>query len=304
MILGIPVSFLQANNLYDDVFRPIEESDETIQLIKDFESDEHENIESGSRGINVLNNAFGRILTYWKQVIGALAVMMIVIAGFRIATSSEEETINSQKQIILWCVIGLILTLSLDVAVKKVFYGTGEEGRYVFESEENIRTATTIGKQEIEGIVNWIMSIMGAVSVLMIFHSGVRLILALGSEDVINKEKYMFYWVGMGLVMITLSKILINTIYTPLESGDVRSGPIAPAIIEFVGLIKWGLVGLAVIAFASLVYGGFLILFNWGYEEGVNEAKKIIFGSIIGLVVIFTSYAIVATMLSQQSGYG
>lgn len=56
-----------------------------------------------------------------------------------------------------------------------------------------------------------------------------------------------------------------------------------------------------VFAFAVLVYAGFLYIAGFADEENVNKAKNIVINSAIGLVLIFSAYAIVATIIRASS---
>lgn len=315
-------------------------------------------IKEGDDGLTIINRILKKVVSFWKYIIGSIAVLMIVIAGFRMATSTEEETINSQKQIVLWAVLGLVFVLVVDTFVLQLFYGgqTGEDS-FVFSSAQNIIRAVGVGKNEIAGFIDWLLPFISSLAVMMIVLSGVRTIMAFGSEDLINKEKMLFYWVTFGLVVIALSKILVNALYTPPTEGEVkqqylaylqsaeigetdsqwfqqqypglvakapgeititdldinripidffqvRTGNSNGAIAEIAGMISWILIFVGLGAVVMLIYGGFMMVANWGFEDGVEKAKKIIFGAVVGLVIIFTAYALVATLISAQGGYG
>ncbi|MCF7856115.1 hypothetical protein K9N08_00970 [Candidatus Gracilibacteria bacterium] len=58
------------------------------------------------------------------------------------------------------------------------------------------------------------------------------------------------------------------------------------------------------IAIAAIVYAGFLYLTAAGSDEQVGKAKKIIIWVVIGIIVIFSAYAIVNTLLGSSSGGG
>ncbi|HLC89407.1 MAG TPA: hypothetical protein VJG65_00425 [Patescibacteria group bacterium] len=72
--------------------------------------------------------------------------------------------------------------------------------------------------------------------------------------------------------------------YTGLGTKDLRESvmTIVNVLLGFLGII----------AIIVILYGGFVWLTAGGNEEKVSQAKKIISAGIIGLVVIFTSYAI------------
>ena len=57
---------------------------------------------------------------------------------------------------------------------------------------------------------------------------------------------------------------------------------------------------------AYLIYGGYLWMTARGNEETLEKAKKIIRGSIIGIIIVFSAYAItyfVISRLEQATGY-
>jgi hypothetical protein len=79
--------------------------------------------------------------------------------------------------------------------------------------------------------------------------------------------------------------------YTGLGTKDIREGvmTIVNVLLGFLGIL----------AIIIILWGGFRWLTSAGNEEKVGEAKKIITAGIIGLVIIFTAYAI-ATFVIQQ----
>lgn len=85
--------------------------------------------------------------------------------------------------------------------------------------------------------------------------------------------------------------------YTGLGTKDIREGimSIVNVMLGFLGIL----------AIIIILWGGFRWLTSGGNEEKVGEAKKIITSGIIGMVIIFTAYAIasfVVTQLMQATG--
>ena len=79
--------------------------------------------------------------------------------------------------------------------------------------------------------------------------------------------------------------------YTGLGTKDLREGlmSIVRILLGFLGII----------AIIIILYGGFVWLISAGSEENVSQAKKIITAGIIGLVIIFVSYAIASFVITQ-----
>ena len=79
--------------------------------------------------------------------------------------------------------------------------------------------------------------------------------------------------------------------YTGLGTKDIREGimSVINVLLGFLGIL----------AIVIILWGGFRWLTSGGNEEKVGEAKKIITAGIIGLVIIFTAYAIASFVVTQ-----
>ncbi len=82
-----------------------------------------------------------------------------------------------------------------------------------------------------------------------------------------------------------------NVNNTGLGSRDLRAtvGSIINVALSLLG----------VIVLVIIIYGGFLWMTAGGNDERVGEAKKWIFGGIIGLVIILCAYAIAQFVISN-----
>ncbi len=98
------------------------------------------------------------------------------------------------------------------------------------------------------------------------------------------------------IAMVAMPALALETgieygTYTGLGTQDIREGimSIIRVLIGFLGII----------AIVIILWGGFVWLTSGGNEEKVGQAKQIITAGIIGLVVIFVSYAIAQFVISQ-----
>ena len=78
---------------------------------------------------------------------------------------------------------------------------------------------------------------------------------------------------------------------TGLANTDIRM------IIAKIIRVALGLVGIIMIGF--IIYAGWMYMTSGGNEEKVGEAKKILASGLVGLIIIFTAYAIANFVITQ-----
>lgn len=87
------------------------------------------------------------------------------------------------------------------------------------------------------------------------------------------------------------------------DYGIVRGIPEVHTLGEFTGGVINFFLGFAgLIAVICIIAGGFYIITDAGSGNGIDTGRKIITGSIIGLVVIFMSYTFVDTLSNIDVG--
>jgi hypothetical protein len=68
-----------------------------------------------------LDNTIGTVVNILSSLVGVLAVIMIIIAGFRYVTSGgNNEAVGKAKNTILYAVIGLVVVASAQLIVRFV----------------------------------------------------------------------------------------------------------------------------------------------------------------------------------------
>lgn len=247
-------------------------------------------------GENQINSIVRSIVNIIKNLIGGLAVILIIINAMQmIFAGGDESIIKEKKQGIMYAVIGLIIILVLDQIIKFV-YGTpitsiGGGGLMDMRNEGF--------SDEVYGIVSFIKAVIGSIAVFMIVISGIRMVTAQGEEEEIKKQKTSIAWVGVGIIIILINKIIIDNIFiSPVQNSDQISGGNVLNIINLLGNItKFGLGFVGIIALGFLIYGAVLMIANYGNEEAVDKSKKIIKNSLIGIIIIISAYTIINTII-------
>lgn len=62
------------------------------------------------------------------------------------------------------------------------------------------------------------------------------------------------------------------------------------------GKMIFGLIGM--VALASFVYGGFLMVFSFGSSDKIQQGKDVMVAAVIGIVIVFSAYIIVNFVLT------
>lgn len=112
--------------------------------------------------------------------------------------------------------------------------------------------------------------------------------------------------------LMTLGLTLFNAI--PTASAQLISPNDQPSLLAsetgaqgdlrqlVLNIVNFALGFLGLIAVVFLIYAGFLYVTSAGNDENTGKAKKIILYSIIGILIILASFAIVNTVLDAASG--
>ncbi|MBI5622119.1 hypothetical protein HY933_04655 [Candidatus Falkowbacteria bacterium] len=100
-------------------------------------------------------------------------------------------------------------------------------------------------------------------------------------------------------------KASIISLEDPLNVKTDATGPLSNiAIVQeiILRLAKFLIAPIGAIAFLCLVIGGFYMIFSGGNEERVKQGKDIIVWTVVGIIVIFSAYAVINFVLTAVRG--
>ena len=113
-------------------------------------------------------------------------------------------------------------------------------------------------------------------------------------------------WLGLAtLGLVLLPKLAfakdpegLNAAFTKLEDGIAGTGvvigkPFFQILLESTNFL---LSLIAVLALATMVWGGIYYIIALGQDEKIQKAKKIILAAIIGIIIAGISFVIIATL--------
>lgn len=258
----------------------------------------------GSAGEELWGGAIWAITQAIKFLLGVIAIIFIVWnAVAMIAGGGNEEQVDKGKRGITYGVVGLVFALMVDTVIFDILYGGRGIGQATLvDSPDSVTKSIDAGTKLLLDGIQWFKGIVIIAAVAYLLFSGLKIITALGDTEKIEQNRKLTLWIGIGIVVILLNEIIIQEVLYPrVLGGDwaVQYNPNSTrGISEAIGIVRYFLGFLAVVAFAALIYGGALMIGSFGNEDLLGKAKKTLTGAVIGIVVVLTSYVIVSTFVS------
>lgn len=256
------------------------------------------------KGVEGARNLVANIVKNVRVIIGAVAIVMIIISGVKLITAQgNEEVFAKQQTTLIFSIIGLFL-VGLAGELSQIF----EVGRGGFLKDPNVALQKSkLFSRTVEIIITFIKYIIGSVAVLFVVRNGLRLVLMGGNEEEVAKDKKNILWGMLGLVVILMANPIINKVFFKIDTSKFPGlEPVRPGIdpkrliLEIAGMTNIVAALAGPFALLSLVAGGLMYILAGGEEEKIGKAKKIIIWSLVGIVVIYGSFAIVSTFVARK----
>ncbi len=117
--MAVPVAVLAAANPQDAACQGADKLE--IPANGDVAAGACSNIDSGNGGTSRINDLIRQAINIFSVIVGVVAVIMIILGGFRYITSGGDSTkVGSAKNTILYALIGLIIVALAQIVVRFV----------------------------------------------------------------------------------------------------------------------------------------------------------------------------------------
>lgn len=268
--------------------------------------------EDGNRltGVNAVIFAVQKVFLGFRPLLGPLLVMYFAwLAMQLIFARGNEETFNKVAQHFFYVILGVVI-ISFANFLSETFSlysgSTGNETTFLSGTSQIEGAASALSRQ-IAALIKFVRYVLGGVAVFYIVKSGATIMFA-SDDETVTQQKEIFIYGFVGLILIMIAEAVINTIFgipsLPASSTAFGSWFATPSVnvgggisllSNLTNLLLSLLGGLFLF---TLVAGGALYSFSAGNEERGQQATKLIIGSLMGLVIAFGSYTIVAEFSS------
>jgi hypothetical protein len=145
-----------------------------------------------------------------------------------------------------------------------------------------------------ERIADFITVITGAFLIFVISMAGFRIIVLQGNESEIDKQKKNFLHGLMGVPILLLARIIVESILP--ATGDPND-----IVTEIAGIVKFLLEITAGLAVVGLIASGFLLIISLHSDNLRQRAKRILYSTLIILIIIIFSLTIVGMFIPTST---
>lgn len=260
----------------------------------------HPDCQNASPGVINLCSAILYVTDFLKYVTGSIAVLYLFVLAFRLITAGDkvDDVTTKEKDNLKYILIGLIVIIMSSALINDVISSQG--GIEFLESISAAEDSGQTASQHIRGVYNFLKIFIGAIAVLVILISGMKLLVSAGKDDVLQTQKKHILWALVGLIVIGIAELVVQDIIFGNQKHPGTEINYSNAIRLIADLTNFIASFISFIAILAVIYAGFLYVTSRGEEEGVTQAKKILTGVVLGLVLTAASYAIINTLIGLQ----
>lgn len=247
-------------------------------------------------GASQLTSIVYFVLDFFKYIFGGIAVLMLTVSGIKLIISGRAvaDVMSREKENLRFSLSGLIIILVADQIVRNVFFG--QEGE-VYRTGTDMQMAAEQGADLARGITGIIRVFIPSVAILYFVVAGVRLLLSMGNNEKLTKTKKQLAWAILGLAVAGLSEIVVFRIIFPdqgMRLPDTQE--FSRLVVQITNFVS-GFV--STIAVSMLIYAGYLYVTSVG-GAGLDKAKKVLTGAIIGLLIAMAAFGLVNTFIKLE----
>lgn len=157
---------------------------------------------------DTVEEVLGSIMSTLQRIVVILAIIFIIIGAVMYITSAgNDKQMTMAKGAITAALVGLTIVLAAPSFLKEIGMILGW-GNVDNEAVSGAKTLTEIATN----VLNFLLSIVGILAVIMMVIGGVLYLTAAGDEDRIDTGKKIFKYSVFGIVIALVSLVLVRQI--------------------------------------------------------------------------------------------
>ncbi len=234
-----------------------------------------------------------------QMLLGGIAALLAILSAVGMVTTGmdNEEGLTHLKNTMLYIVLGFGMVFLAGEIGQLLSL---QQGGLIGAKAEVLKRVQIFDKN-VDVILAMIKYLIAGVAILFITISGARMVAGGYSEEDASKEKSYIVYASIGLVLfLVIDNFLGNIIYS-IDSPFVNP-TISPsgARAELIGFTNLVVSFMGPIAILSTIIGGVMYAASGFDEEQAAKGKRMILVSLAGIVLIYSAFSIVSTVLAGQ----
>lgn len=247
-------------------------------------------------GVTNLASIIVSVIQVIKYALSGLMLLMFTISLSQLVNnSSDEAALDKTKTYLKYLVVAVAIVFMAEPIF--INYLSLEGGGFLSSTEAAQAAATGISS-ELFGAYRIIQSIIGIVAVFMIIFGAFKMSVRSYQEEDLSKAKNQILYGSLGIIVIILAETLVTRVLFDVDSGfdPNNAKQMIVSITNFVS-------GFTVLAsLLGLLYAGYLYVVSAVTEDNSDKIKSAVKGSIIGLILASSAFAIVNTVIKLDTG--
>ncbi len=225
-----------------------------------------------------VNTTLVNLATAGITAFGAFLFAMFVFYGFRMLVSSSDENVQTEtRKAVVFAIFGAVL-----VAGSRIFANSFTNWGTIVDSGNLEANVLTPVKLFIEGLV-------GIALIVTITFQGIRMILS-EDESQSSAARKRFIEGLIGAIVIVLLDTIVDA-FIPTGGGMTNF------TTEMAGIGKFMATIFGFLATVTIIVGGIMLVASVN-DTLKDRGKQLIIGGIIGLVVVWMSYALIHAFIT------
>lgn len=249
------------------------------------------------KGAEDITSTIWYLIDYIKYFVQGIAIIVIIAGGVMFITAGKDsqKKVDDAKRMLTYGIGSLVIITFGAMFIKRVFYGDVSAPGQVLTSQAMAESFGTQGEALIKTIYGIVEIFVGAVAILFIIINGVRILMSMGDEDAKKKSIKRILFALVGVFIVGIAEFVIKGILFPAHGEKLMAADKAIMLIQ--GITNFASAFVATIAFVMLIYAGYMYVTAGAEEENAKNAKKILVGAILGLILAAGAYALANTLL-------
>ncbi len=235
----------------------------------------------------LVNRVLGLVLLFLQ---GAAVAYIVYIGTQMVLNVDNKDMIKEKRMSLLYAILGFVV-LSIGGDAIRVFdpvLVAQQNTDALFITDPNAGFPGLI-----QNIINVIKYVIWAIAIVMLTIMGYRMIS--NQERDITKQKHHILWIAIGLFFIQIADLVIKP-FLPDTENKVEAGN--QLLLNIANVLMTLLAPTAIVFFILAAY---YYLSAAGDEGKVKKAQQIFIGTVIAVIIAYSSYTIVAEALKYTT---